>query len=1139
MMKHFLKRLFLFIMLFVLVALGASAKVVRYAQNSVLSTGKWVKIGVSQSGYYKITYDELLSMGITSPANVAIYGYGGKMLEEDFSLVYDDDLPEVAYYMYKGSDGVFNSGDYIVFYGQGVVSWKYDGEKFVHKTNVYSTEGYYFLTSSLGEGKKIGMRTRGYENASPERTITTFTDYFVHEVDEHTLAYSGKEFYGELFNNSNQSYSFTVPTPNRQSGNVRYTISAIAKCDVTSTMTTSVGGKTIHTLTFPTLPISENIIKAKSAFGTQLFDAQAGNNLLLNLRYSKPNNSAWLNYFEINYDRGLKKESGSVLQFRNNVAVGENSIVKYQLQGLKTGDQVWNVSDKSNIQNIAYNTNGGVVEFVDSVDGLQEYVVINPHSDQLMKPRMVGNVANQNLHSLANVDMLIISNVEFVEQSERLASWHSQNEGMNVVVVDDRLIFNEFSSGTPDATAYRRFAKMLYDGKANDGRLKYLLLFGDGSFDNRKLMSAATEKNLYRLLTYQSDYSLSSTNSYSTDDYFGLLGDEDGKNIVLEDMDISVGRIPAYTLEHATNVVDKLIKYMNNTQYGTWKNRMLFMADDGDGNEHVSSADTVANLTQNLFSDMEIKKVYLDAYNQEVTASGASYPTAKKEFSNYIKEGVMLINYMGHGGYNGWSDEQILSSSDIENMYNENYALWVTATCDFSRFDDFKDSGGERLLYNPNGGAMGLFTTSRTVYAGPNKNLNLRFMKSLLSKNSDGEYVTIGEAVRLSKNTMKGDVNRMSFILLGNPAMKLNLPITHKVTIDSINGKEYHSDVTDTIRALQEVTLSGSLVTEDGTKDASFNGIIHLTVYDKTEKVTTLCNDAGSKPFTYLYRNSVLFSGSAVVENGQYTTTFRLPKDIRYNFGSARIVTYAYDEENGYEGNGATDKIVVGGEDENIVYENEGPEVEMYMNTSAFRDGDEINTSPLFVAKVYDESGINTVGSGIGHDMILRLNDDSKMEYNLNSYYKSVVGNYKSGEVTYKLNDLPYGEHTLLFRVWDLQNNSTVSTLKFVVGEEVEPILYSVVAWPNPATDVVYFNIKHNRPSVLAEVNVDVYDLSGSMVWSSGEQLITDNSGNSVIEWRLEDGSGRKVGKGLYLSKLTFVDENGEVDIKTVKLIVN
>ncbi len=1109
----------------------------RYASSSVLSTGTWVKISVENSGFHKLTYENLQSMGISSPEHVRIHGYGGAMLDEQFSKPYVDDLPEISVYKHKGGDGVFGKGDYILFYAQGPQAWTYTGGCFEHSLNVYSNHGYYFVTSGSSEGKGISEMVG--EGVDYHGEINSYTDYYVHELEDINLANSGKEYYGEVFKGTTMNYSYNISVSHLLSSEVSIGLSYAAKSSASSSMTVYNNGQSVYTLPVSTLSDTEYIIKARSAKGTGKFAVTSEDGINLDLRYSNSAAIAWLNYFELNYKRSLIKDRSEVLKFRNVDYLGQEKNFKYNVEGVGGTVQIWDITDVKNISRVSYDQQGTRGSFVASVSELREYAAIDVVNDDFYEPVVVGRVENQDLHSESDVDMLIISNAEFMGAANRLAQWHRDNDGMRVVVTEASKVYNEFSSGTPDATAYRRYAKMFYDrAQSEDAALKYLLLYGDGSFDNRRLLSSATDKDIYRLLTYQSTYSLSSTSSYATDDYFGMLSDTDGSYLASEKMDISVGRIPVYTVEQANVVADKMIEYMNNTHYGIWKNRMVFMADDGDGNEHVKSADAVASLTESLFPDMEIKKVYLDAYNQETTAAGESYPTAKLEFDNYIKEGTLLINYMGHGGYNGWANEQILSSTDIENMYNENLPLWVTATCDFSRFDDFKDSGGERLLFNPNGGAIALFTTSRTVYAGPNKNLNLKFMEALLTKDNMGRQVTLGEAVRLAKNGMIGDSNRMSFVLLGNPAMKLNIPDTHRAVLDSINSVVYEANVSDTIKALQEVKLSGSMVDEEGVVDRDFTGVVYVSVYDKEESLTTLCNDDNSMPFTFDYRNNKLFYGSAEVVNGEFYIEFRLPKDIRYNYGSARIVMYAYDEENGYEANGSTEGLIVGGEDDNIIYEEQGPEVEMYMNSDNFRSGDIVNSSPLFIAKVEDESGINTIGSGIGHDIILRLNNDSQQEYVLNSYYRSVVGNYRQGEVNYKLKDLPDGRYELLFRVWDLQNNSTTSTMEFEVSNEIGPELYNVYSYPNPTTDYVNFVVSHNRPSTPIDVRVEIYDLTGKYVWTSGKKVITDNSGESLIHWDLQASSGDRVGPGVYLSRIEIIDLNGEVDVKMIKILV-
>jgi hypothetical protein len=441
-------------------------------------------------------------------------------------------------------------------------------------------------------------------------------------------------------------------------------------------------------------------------------------------------------------------------------------------------------------------------------------------------------------------------------------------------------------------------------------------------------------------------------------------------------------------------------------------------------------------------------------------------------------------------------------------------------------------------MVRPEGGAMGLLSTSRTVYAGPNESLNLKLIKYLMARDENGVPLSLGEAHRLAKNELAGDANRLSFIFLGDPSVRLMVPVSHKVMIDSINGVYVTEDNADTLKALQVVTLSGSVADIDGNFDASFNGYVHVSVFDKEENVTTLANDAGSRPYVFRYRANAIFAGTAEVRDGIFSIQFQMPKDIKYRYGGGRIVMYAVDEENNYEANGSYDKCFVGGEYTNAPFENNGPQLDIYLNTPNFIDGGKVNDSPLFVANIKDESGINTIGSGIGHDIVMILDNDPKQEYRLNNYYQSVMGSYKEGSVYYQLSGLAEGKHTLFFRVWDVQNNSSSAELQFEVVKDLPTELFEVYAYPNPTSGPVNFVCVHDRPGLPMSISLIVYDLAGRMIWRSEKTAVTDNTSQTILDWDLRSASGNGTGDGLYLARLIFEDKNGIKSVKTVKIIV-
>lgn len=1136
-----MKRVSLFIVLIMFV-LQLVAQSNRYAESSVLSTGDWYKIQVEQSGIHKITYEQLVEMGLKNPANVSVFGYGGAQLAEAFSKPYIDDLPQLSIYIEKGNDGVFGKGDYILFYAQGPIKWTYNTNQklFEHEVNTYSNYGYYFITSDFPTQKTITEVAK--IDATKTEEITSFHDFYLYEKDEVNLLNSGRVYLGDVFNQSQLSRNYTINVPNIIKEQSYISISAAHVAVVNANMSVSVNGSVLGTFEFVKRESNE-IVATKTT--TKYEFTPTNNSLNVTLAYSLSTSTAYLDYFTLNFKRKLQKTGGESLNFRfvDNIATSGN--YTYKMYDVNSNVQIWNITDLQNIVKLPTQFLGDSLIFVDDKSVLKEYVAVDVKSDKFLQPQIIGKISNQNLHALGQADMVIIAHPDFIDAANRLAKLHVEYDGMTTHVVAPEIVYNEFSSGTPDATAYRRFMKMFYDRAKEVGNApKYLLLFGDGSFDNRQILKANTKENIYRLLTYQAKESFEDTKSYVTDDYFGLLDDSDGAYVIINSMDIAVGRIPSYTIEQANGVVDKLERYLKNEDFGVWKNQAIFMADDGDKNVHVEETDSVCSVFERFNPAILTRKLYLDSYTQEVTAIGEFYPTLKKEFIDYINNGVLFVNYMGHSGYNNWANEQILTIADIDVMYNQRLPLFITSSCSFSRFDDFKVSGGEAMMLNSRGGALALISAARTVFALPNMLLNLELVKALLAKNeATGRINTIGEACQIAKNkrAKSNDENRLPFVLLGDPAVRLAVAQTHFVTIDSINGKNVELTV-DTIGALGKVVLNGAVRSlNDSIVDEIFNGYVHITIFDKEETIKTLCNDfkeslpnANNVPFVYTYRTNPLYVGQVEVVDGKFSVEFIVPKDIKYNFGAGRIVMYAADEQHGFEANGYSSNIIVGGEAKDVVIEKDGPKLKMYLNTPYFDNGGKVDPNPLFIAELEDISGINTIGSGIGHDIILKLDNNIKQEYVLNNYYKSNVGSYNSGIVIYQLSDLTPGKHKLFFRAWDLQNNSVSAELEFEVVDDFKMTINNMYVYPNPVKDIANIVVEHDNPLVPLDVYMYIYDLSGHLIYQENISVITDATSKINLNWDVNP----QVSDGLYYAKVVLIDDKKRKIIKSAKIFV-
>lgn len=1102
-----------------------------YAESSVLAQGKFLKIRIKENGIYKLTYEDLNSMGI-DPANVRVLGYGGGVLEQSFLLNKIDDLPEAAIFMEKGADGVFNAGDYILFYAQGINRWTYDKTKlmFLHFSNPYSQYGYYFVTSDSGTGKKIIPKQINLPQSPTIVPVDEFLDYKVYERDLTNLTESGKEFYGETFSDIVSVYlpfSFPNPVLTRPSS-VRLDVAASSVVATSFALSLNSGQTKILNVS---KRADDQYERAKGASGIYEFTPQ-GDIFTFRLTYDKSTSASsvgFLNYLEVNVRRQLKM-SGSVMPFQNYDYLGKGFYSRYELSDANANVQIWDVTDPANISRITTELIGGKLTFVDSSNDLKRYMAIDPTaSSAFSKPETVGIISNQNLHGLSPVDMVIITHPDFVSQSETLAKAHREKDNLTVEVVTTDQVYNEFSSGAPDATAYRWMMKMLYDralsSNNKDDMPKYLLLFGRGSYDNRKI-SQNSGDNL--ILTYQAENSLKQTDSYITDDYFAFLDDNEGLQVPSHLMDISVGRFPVTTSQQATDVVAKTVGYINNTEKGSWKNQLCFLADDGDAALHMRQADSVAVSIARNFPSYQLNKIYLDAFHQEITASGESYPLAKSRFQNLLRSGLFLLDFSGHAGPSGWTNESILSNADVKALSNQHLPLWVAATCDFLQFDVQNVSAGEQVVLNPVGGGIGILSAARPVYASQNFTLNKLVCENLFKKVNHVDQ-RVGDVIAFSKNNAGSDINKLSYVYLGDPAVKLNYPSKYQVLTSKVN--ESTSFGNDTLRALSMATVQGFIADENGLKVDGFNGTLHAVVYDKIQRIITL-NNHDDGVLTYSDRPNTLFSGDAEVVNGVFSFSFRLPKDIKYNFGTGRINYYAQDDINDSEAQGYFENFLIGGTDTEYVDETDGPNVELYLNSKNFVSGDKVNETPLFEANVNDINGINTVGSGIGHDVLLTVDHDPAQSYILNDYYQATENSYTEGVVKYKLPEMIDGKHTLTFRVWDLLNNSTTKSIDFEVVKGLIPEIFSVSNYPNPVSTGTRFVVYHDRPETILSTSVEIFDLSGRQIWSFS-QPTADN-----LVWDLKTNDGMRVKAGIYLYRVNIKTIDSDISSKTNKMII-
>ena len=1102
----------------------------RYASESVLNSGKWVKIQVAEDGIYKLTAADLKKMGFSNLDKVAVYGYGGWPLDEDFSTTYIDDVPEVA---------VWRGADYLLFYGKGPRKWEYSfsDKSFIHTNNPYSNYGYYFVTEKETAGRTM---EKAASAAGATLQVTTFDDYVLHEEELVSVNSSGRELYGESFT-STLSRDFTISVPGITNDEGKATLSFISRGNGTITMNVDGNALISGSVSVP----SDEYEVARELYRERAWTADKGETVKVNIGYSTTGHkNVHLNYFRLQMKRQLKVYDNYTF-FRSLSARGNAS--RFVIQGADASTLVFDVTDGVNPQQMETSLNGTELSFsIPASASLREFVVVKP--SQIKAPVTVGEVANQNLHALPQQDMIIIAQPNFTTQAERLAEAHRTKDNLTVRVVTPESIYNEFSSGTPDATAYRRFMKMFYDRQTSEADApKYLLLFGDGSFDTRKLTSAWKSVDMSNmLLTYQTEESLNQY-SYVVDDYFGFLDDaNNGEEIYEQKVDIGIGRFPVRTVAQATNAVDKVISYIENKNTGAWKNNLCFMADDGNNADrftigHMEEADSLADHLNRDHPELMIHKLYYDAYKKDKTAG--SYPDVRANLQKLLKDGLLLFNYTGHGGTTALSDEKVVTQTDIAQYTYPCLPVWVTATCDFTRFDNVETSAGEDVFLNAKSGGIALFTTVRVAYRPYNAYIDSHLLHNLFSR-VNGRKRSLGDAMKAMKRSLvaSGSYNtnrvKMGFCLIGDPAVKLAYP-EYGMKVTAINGQPV-GETPVSFKALEKITVEGEVLDVSGQLATDFTGIVNPTVKDSKMTVTCLKNNNqdDSPAFTFTDYPNTIFIGNDSVRNGKFSFTFTVPKDISYSNLQGKMNLYAVDTESGNEAQGNFDNFIVGGTSDTAETDTIGPEIRaLYLNDTTFVDGGQVNTTPYFVAELWDKSGVNITGSSVGHDMMLVIDESTVLSYNLNSYYELLPGEEGTGIVKFPIPALEPGKHTAEFWVWDILNNSTVRTFTFEVVEGLKPFLFDVIATPGIAREQVTFHLMHNRPESRMRVGIMVYDLAGRQLWKHEESGTSGLFENYTVSWDLTSG-GARMRPGVYIYRAAISTDNSKDATKARKFII-
>jgi hypothetical protein len=1108
-----------------------------YAAHSVLATGAWYKISVNATGIYKLTYSDLKSFGIDvdgiDPRNIRIFGNGGGMLPESNAGYRSDDLLENAIQVVGESDGKFNDGDYVLFYGESPDQWVYNGSShlFTHSKNVYSDYAYYFLTVTNGAGERIQSMPSSQLQAN--ELINRFNDYAFYERDEMNLIKSGREWYDKSIFDITRERAYTFNLPNMDN-----TVPGILRADVAARSTSgatsfSVGVNGSVILDIPLQATSSDWLAdyGKRSNKSGSFTA-SGDNVNVELTFNKFTSEAtgYLNYLEVNVVRELKM-AGAQMAFRSILSKGKNKVCEYSVQTSGQTLNFWDVSNPADIKSVEASKVGNNYLFRHSKEDstISEFIAFD---GSVFKTIIgYGQIENQDLHGTGSVDYIIVTAPQFYDQAMDLARFHEQRNNFEVLVTTPAKIYNEFSSGAQDITAIRDFMKMLYDRGGEENAPKHLLLFGDASYDYKDRI----QNNTNFVPTFESLESLDPVDSYVTDDYFVILDENEGAS-ASGALDMGVGRFIVQTVDEAVSAVNKIQHYCQNsdTVKNDWRNIISFVAEDWDDNLHLHQTEESVSIIEGSHPEYNIDKIYLDAYQATPTPGGLRNPAVNDAINKRVAKGALLMNYTGHGGELGWAHERVLEIPDIKSWTNiNNMPAFVTATCEFSRFDDpgFV-SAGEWVFLNPNGGGIALFTTTRPTFAGSNLALTSNFYNNAFTK-IDGKFPKMGDLIMEAKNATGGSANSRKFILLGDPALQLAYPEFNVVTT-AINNKASIADP-DTLKALAEVVITGEVRDDAGVRMENFNGTLFPTVYDKTSEIQTVGNTGGSTT-TFDLRKNIIYRGKVEVVNGGFSFTFMVPKDIAYQYGPGKISYYARSGES--DASGYDFDVTVGGYNDGAIADEEGPEIDLYMNDIYFIPGGITSQNPHLLAIIKDTAGINTVGNGIGHDITAILDGNTQESRILNDYYVSDVNTFRSGILKYPYYNLSEGKHTITVKAWDVYNNSSEASIYFNVISSGDFALQHLMNFPNPLFDQTTFSFEYNQTATTFNVEIRIYSMMGDLVKTIRQDIYTEGFRSAQIKWDGTTDAGGKIFSGTYVYTLKITLPDGSSERQSSKMVV-
>ncbi|HEY9004675.1 MAG TPA: type IX secretion system sortase PorU [Ohtaekwangia sp.] len=1107
------------------------------SQSSVLGSGQWYKVAIGKNGVYRISFDDFKKMGFDAssidPRKIKIYGNKGGMLPQANSVTRPADLTENAIFVQGESDGVFNSGDYILWYAEGADHVQYDVQRgiFQYEHNLYSDKNYYFVTVGTDNGKRVAnIPSQG--GSFP--VIETFQDYFFHEVDSYNELESGREWF-ERLSLDQQTYSTDIAGIVENSP-IKLVSDVMGQSTKASTFQVYINNVLIAEQAVAYITDSQYSIKGFHKRDTIISNAAttgaaATTKQEIKYIYTKTTSGmGYLDFFLLNVQRRLSLYGDQTI-FRSGESVN-NSTSTFQVSNVTDNSTIWDITDPYTPGIQQYNLQNGMAIFSTGTSSLREFVVFNSN---VPSPELVGAVANQNLHGLSTPNLIIVANPDFKQEAARLAAHRADHSGWSCTVVTPQEIYNEFSSGRQDVSAIRDFVKHLYDKSSST--LKALLLVGKSSYDYKDRVT----HNTNFVATYESRNSLTPLETYSSDDYFGFLENSEGNwgesPVESNSLEIGVGRLPVKTAEEATHVVDKIIAYDTHKDlFGAWRENIVFVADDGSNSDsytsaHQSQANTLANDIEATQSGFNTRKYFLGTYTKTVRPSGESIPEATADILSNFNRGALIMNYTGHGNEQVWADEQVFTNLNIEALENVRYPFLVTATCEFGRQDNpGQISSAELSVLQPHGGAIGLVTTARPVYSFTNFELNQAFYNALFTKESN-HYISIGEVFRKTKNNSNSGVGNRNFSLIGDPSLTLALP-SLEVNITSIQT----ASGSDTLKALSRAIIKGEVVDGSGTRLENFNGTLSSTLFDKQTDFITIGKNNPAFSFKQWY--NILFRGKASVNSGAFEFQFIVPKNMAYEIGAGKISVYASDSTQALDAAGTTSSFKIGGSEKNPATDTTPPTIALYMGDTTFINGGIVSPNTTLVARLRDASGINVSGYGIGNTLTAVLDNDNEV-YILSDYYEADIDDYTKGWVNFPISGLTPGKHTLTVKAWDTYNNPAQAQIDFVVTNGDALVIETFANYPNPFLGETTLYFTHNRAGDNLEAELFIYSTTGQQLKNYTFSIAESPYRVDLLTFDGTTDAGKKLMPGLYLARVAVRSlTNGSKNERLTKLIV-